>query len=270
MIGLGIARRAAPDPLYQLTHRPASYLRELWGANRSVGSLARLLGRPRSEIAGYFRTLLTTDAFYSRIAESEARLRATGGGGTSPGGRADSSSEILYILVRVQRPETVVETGVALGYSSAYILQALHDNGTGTLYSIDLPTTDPEGRVNADGVRDRVHVRSASETGAVIPEDLRGRWRLTLGPSNPLLAQLFESLGPIDVFFHDSEHSYENMLWEYRQAWPRLRPGGLLLSDDVQWNRSFPEFSASVGAPAFRWFGAQGHRGAIRKPVGPA
>jgi predicted O-methyltransferase YrrM len=32
------------------------------------------------------------------------------------------------------------------------------------------------------------------------------------------------------------------MLWEFRQFWPRLRDGGLLVSHDVQMNAAFPEF----------------------------
>ena len=46
----------------------------------------------------------------------------------------------------------------------------------------------------------------------------------------------------IDMFLHDSSHSYQHMLWEFRQFWPRLRDGGLLVSHDVQMNAAFPEF----------------------------
>jgi len=45
----------------------------------------------------------------------------------------------LYNLIRDTRPSIVVETGVASGVSTAYILQALEDNRKGKLYSIDLP-----------------------------------------------------------------------------------------------------------------------------------
>jgi cephalosporin hydroxylase len=44
------------------------------------------------------------------------------------------------------------------------------------------------------------------------------------------------------MFLHDSSHSYQHMLWEFRQFWPRLRDGGLLVSHDVQMNAAFPEF----------------------------
>jgi len=52
----------------------------------------------------------------------------------------------------------------------------------------------------------------------------------------------------IDMFLHDSSHSYGHMLWEFRQFWPRLRDGGLLVSHDVQMNAAFPEFVAKTYA----------------------
>ena len=38
------------------------------------------------------------------------------------------------------------------------------------------------------------------------------------------------------------------MFWEFRQAYPHLRSGGLLLSDDAKWNPAFLEFAREVTA----------------------
>ncbi|MCI4335774.1 MAG: class I SAM-dependent methyltransferase [Thermoplasmata archaeon] len=266
MSGLGVARRLSPAPMYQLRHHPGEFAREMWGAYRSPAALGRFFQRTGSEVTQCWRDLLEKDRFYERIQQKEAELQRSGALGSSPGGRADSYSEILYLILRLARPTVVVETGVAMGYSSAYLLQALHDNADGTLYSIDLPTTDPEGRIDGDGVRDRTHVRAPQETGAVVPDDLRDRWKLSLGPSNPLLPELLEKLGSVDVFFHDSDHSYQNMIWEYRVAWPKIRPGGYLLTDDITRNQAFEEFVASVGGRPYRWFGRNGRRGALLRP----
>ena len=38
-------------------------------------------------------------------------------------------------------------------------------------------------------------------------------------------------------------HTARQMLFEYRVAWRHLRSGGLLLSDDVSWNRAFWAFT---------------------------
>ncbi len=46
---------------------------------------------------------------------------------------------------------------------------------------------------------------------------------------------------------HDSEHTYENMQWEFRTAWKCLRKGGLFLSHDVGANEAFFDFMKEVG-----------------------
>ncbi len=46
------------------------------------------------------------------------------------------------------------------------------------------------------------------------------------------------------VFFHDSDHSYENMLSEFTTAWKILNPVAIL-SDDANLNKSFSDFCSS-------------------------
>ena len=43
-----------------------------------------------------------------------------------------------YAAIRSLRPEVVVETGVANGVSTAYLLLALDQNGKGILHSIEI------------------------------------------------------------------------------------------------------------------------------------
>jgi predicted O-methyltransferase YrrM len=57
-------------------------------------------------------------------------------------GIPDSSFELVridYACRRLMEPELVADTGVAHGFSTAAILQALEDNQKGRLISIDLP-----------------------------------------------------------------------------------------------------------------------------------
>jgi hypothetical protein len=42
---------------------------------------------------------------------------------------------------------------------------------------------------------------------------------------------------------HDSEHSFDCMWFEFNEAWPHLRSGGVLLSDDVNSTEAFPRFA---------------------------
>jgi len=49
---------------------------------------------------------------------------------------------VLYCIIRATKPEIIVETGVANGASSTFILSALEKNNKGKLFSIDLPSKD--------------------------------------------------------------------------------------------------------------------------------
>jgi predicted O-methyltransferase YrrM len=137
----------------------------------------------------------------------------------------------LYALTRWLRPAVVVESGGFIGMSSAFILKALADEklAASKLYSIELSED--------------------CEQGALIPSDLRssGRFVPMRGRIEDLLKH--DQLPPsIDMFLHDSSHSYQHMLWEFRQFWQRLRDGGLLASHDVQMNAAFSEFIAKTYA----------------------
>ena len=160
-------------------------------------------------------------------------------------------SMILYSLIRAVKAEVVVEMGVASGRSSAVILEALHRNNNGKLYSIDLPRfykgRRPQRYV---AVEEREEfcgfIPRGQQSGWLIPQHLRGRWKLILGDSKVKLPKLAKFLGKIDVFYHDSDHSYKTMMFEYRTVWPYLSEKGFLLSDDIKWNNAFDDFVKSV------------------------
>ena len=157
----------------------------------------------------------------------------------------------LYVTVRAVKPGVIVETGVASGLSSAHILRALAANGTGTLHSIDLPNVQqgsvlPEGRTS----------------GWIVPDSLRGRWQLHIGDTRELLPDLLGTLGRVDIFLHDSDHSYEAMSFEFEQAFPRLEYGGLLMSDDTHLHTARDDFCAKHGLRPTR----VGRLGVTRKP----
>jgi predicted O-methyltransferase YrrM len=138
---------------------------------------------------------------------------------------------VLYASVRVLKPEVMVETGVGSGVSSTFYLSAMERNKTGRLYSIDLPLEN-EGLLPKE-----------KRTGWLVPERPRENWELILGDAKAELPALLKQLGSIDVFYHDSDHSYEHMMWEFNLAYPRVRPGGMLLSDDVTNNAAWKHFT---------------------------
>jgi predicted O-methyltransferase YrrM len=133
---------------------------------------------------------------------------------------------LCYLACRQLRPRLVVETGVAYGVTSTYILEALSENGQGALQSVDLPPL----------------ARDAEKyVGCFIPTELRERWTLHVGPAKKLLPNLLERAQTIDMFVHDSLHTYNHMRWEFETALSALRPGGILIADDIQGNRAFEE-----------------------------
>lgn len=134
-----------------------------------------------------------------------------------------------YLLCRITRPQVVVETGVAHGVSSAFLLAALRENGGGELHSVDLPPLR----------RDAARFWGVAAKAAGDTRD----WRLHRGASRRLLPGLMREFGNVGLFVHDSLHTYRNMAYELDLAWRHLRPGGILLADDPERNAAFRELS---------------------------
>ncbi|TFW05970.1 class I SAM-dependent methyltransferase [Oxalobacteraceae bacterium OM1] len=141
--------------------------------------------------------------------------------------------QAIWCLARRLRAAKVVETGVAHGVTSRFILEALGERD-GHLWSIDLPPRwAPE-----------VH----DEIGAAVAD--RSNWSLILGPSRRCLRRLLNDIGQIDLFIHDSEHTTRNMLFEMSVAWKSLRPGGAMVVDDIDLNEAFDVFCKRVRCKA--------------------
>jgi methyltransferase family protein len=145
-----------------------------------------------------------------------------------------SLGELVYGLVRAAEPDVVIETGVATGVTSAYVLAALEDNGGGELHSVDLPPADMVG---------------SGLVGCVVPGELRERWRYHWGSARRLLPGILKrTAGARRVFVHDSDHSYANMRWELELAWDALDAGDWLVADDVDLHGAFADVAGSRGA----------------------
>lgn len=147
----------------------------------------------------------------------------------SPLGRFDYSlaphyQDKLADLIRAEKPNIVVETGVWEGLSTEFILKALDDNGRGKLYSID--PMDPNHITNgAAGPR-------PDYDGNPI---VHPRFTLIRQKSTESMTDLFWETGPWDFFLHDSDHSEFCQTAEYEMAWQYVRSGGIIASDDIFW-----------------------------------
>lgn len=161
--------------------------------------------------------------------EIEARLAATD---ERPATLHSNWRELLYTLVRLQKPEIVVETGVFDGLGSAYILAALQKNDSGRLVSIDvgenvdMPADVPE-----------------CEVGWIVPDRLQDRWDCKIGDARELLPEVAASESSIGIFLHDSLHTYDHMRFEYETALSAMEADGVLVSDNVRFTDAFAEIA---------------------------
>jgi predicted O-methyltransferase YrrM len=140
-------------------------------------------------------------------------------------------ARFCYAMSRALEPSVILETGVAYGVTTAYLLQAIEVNQTGKLWSVDLP---PLGRHAEDYV------------GFLVPKSLKSSWNLRRGTTRRLLPRLLPLIGQIDLFVQDSLHTYRTITDEIRTVWPFLRPGGVVIADDIGKNRAFADFAKCV------------------------
>jgi hypothetical protein len=168
----------------------------------------------------------------------------------------------IWYLIRQLKPDTVVETGVAHGVTSRFVLEALERNGKGHLWSIDRPPIEPEWQ---------------SQIGMAVDDRLRHRWTYIRGSSRQRLPELLSKLGRVDLFIHDSLHSERNVRFEVDRAWQAMPRGGAIVVDDVDINKGFRSFTRAHSGhdslicesepnhPDLRRFNKKGLFGIIRK-----
>jgi glycosyltransferase involved in cell wall biosynthesis/predicted O-methyltransferase YrrM len=166
-----------------------------------------------------------------------------GGGGHYP---------LLYFLVRHGKPAVVVETGVAAGYSSRAILTALAANDAGHLYSSDFPyfrMEEPEKYI-----------------GVLVEPELRERWTLRTKGDRANLPEILAEVDGVDLFHYDSDKPVDGRRFALDAVSRKLRPGAVVLMDDIQDNEHFQQHVESTGA-AFKIFEFGGkYIGAIGLP----
>ena len=222
-------RRRAEFAIRNPSYALSAFARELTLADERF--LARITAVSPAQIRKFLDEPIGTPAFAQHLRSAAQQFQSL-----SVGSADLFAKKILnqYAVVRALAPDCVVETGVANGVSSAYLLLAIQKNGHGQLHSI--------------GLADPVYLPAGKELGWFVPEWLRGAWQVHVGDSRQILPGLLAQFGEIRIFIHDSLHTYEHMLWEFETAYPHLVPGGLLLSDDALWNEAFNDFARSVKA----------------------
>jgi hypothetical protein len=178
------------------------------------------------------------DSLVAELTDSGVHVGRASYGGWNDGDRA--FAEAIWCIVAHGRPVAVVETGVAHGVTSRVILEALERNGSGHLWSVDLPAVDPA-----------LH----REIGIAVPEDLRHRWTYVHGTSRERLPHLLTELEELHLFVHDSLHTARNLHFELESAWAAMPPGGMAVVDDIDHSLGFRSFVDLTGPRV--WFAAR-------------
>lgn len=159
------------------------------------------------EIAGYLDGLVPTrHPILAEMEEMAARSKFPIIG--------PACGHLCYLLTRLTGARRVFELGSGFGYSTAWFARAVQENGGGEVHhvvwdeALSSRARDNLGRMGLEGLV-RFHVAEAVET-------LRG------------------TPGPFDVIFNDiDKKGYPGSLGVIEQ---RLRPGGLLLVDNLLWS----------------------------------
>jgi predicted O-methyltransferase YrrM len=199
----------------------------------TLEALGVLEGALRRQVRPFFQD---TDLNWIETEVSESLKVLTWNAPFSLSHNADVElGRFCFAVCRALAPAVIVETGVAYGVTSSYLLQAIELNGRGELWSVDLP---PLGR------------HAEEYVGFLVPKGLRQRWNLRRGVARRLLPKVLRLLGQIDVFVQDSLHTYRSITNEINMVWPFLKPGGLVIADDVGNNRAFGDLAQRLNPSA--------------------
>lgn len=140
-----------------------------------------------------------------------------GGGGAYP---------LLYFITRKLKPNNILETGVAVGYSSYALLLGIEKNGIGTLYSSDFPyfrIKDPEKYI-----------------GILVPKKLKLNWNLFLEGDRINFGKIKKfDIEKFDLIHYDSDKTYKGrnlLLCEFNNY---LTKNTIIIFDDIQDNYHF-------------------------------
>ena len=138
--------------------------------------------------------------------------------------------ELLYTVCESIQATSVIETGVAYGWSSAAILKSLCKR-SGKLISVDMPMMKQTD----------YHL-----IGTAVPMDHHKYWTLLREPDKFGLRKAIKQHGDtFDIAHYDSDKSYYGRKWSQPLIWKYLRKGGIFISDDIEDNSAFREFVES-------------------------
>lgn len=126
-----------------------------------------------------------------------------------------------YAMVRAVQPDRVVETGTHLGLGSCAIAAALLRNGHGRLTTIDVD----------------------QKAGYLIG----GQWADVIDRRTGGSVDILKELTDVDIFLHDSLHTYEYETMELAAVEPNLKADSIVLSDNAHQSAALSDWAERNG-----------------------
>jgi hypothetical protein len=209
----------------------------------------RLTERNREHLAWWLVSVTGADIvevrrFMSELEDDDSLRQHVASAGKASARRGVADREVRYgrrvgwyALVRILRPELIVETGTDKGLGSCVLAAALLANGSGRLQTIDI---NPDSGYLITGDYADVTERAMDDSLLVLTRDQR----------------------PVDLFLHDSWHSFAHETSELEAVAPRLTTRAVVLSDNahatdalMHWaERDGRRFSFFAEQPADHWY----------------
>ena len=198
----------------------ANFTYDLTTANKEYLAwfVADICGVPVGEVHGYFNELEANSQsdFYIKARLANHRR----------GNEIDREAFLgrrlgWYAIVRAMNPQLVVETGTEKGLESLVLAEALIQNGSGRLITVDMEPS----------------------SGLLIGAEYGGVIERLIDDSLVAISQIDQ----IDLFIHDSDHSAEHEAQEFELLQSRLSVNGIVLSDNSHATTELAKWSLRQG-----------------------
>jgi predicted O-methyltransferase YrrM len=126
---------------------------------------------------------------------------------------------LLYKLVRIFQPQTVIELGTNVGISSAFQAAALSVNGKeGRLITLE---ASPYRLKLAKELHQAVGLKNVSYVKGLFSETL---------------SSVLNEIGSVDCAFIDGHHKYLPTMEYLNAIWKHAKPSTLFIFDDIRWS----------------------------------
>jgi predicted O-methyltransferase YrrM len=202
------------------TEEFTNYMYEIPAINRNqmVGAISQISRLPISEVEAYFVELETDFDFANQLTEKGKKLRR----------RYElifplpyARRVVWYALVRIYKPNVVVESGTEKGLGSLILNRALEKNGFGQLYTLDIDIY----------------------SGSLFDAQDNEKINLVIGDSIESIGRISE----IDFFIQDSNHSINYEILELKALEKQLSKNSIVISDNAHDSNVLFEWSKKTG-----------------------